>query len=388
MFSSVNNWLRNWASTSSRSAAADGESPRGVECLHFRQKLLSGGDLLVDFGARAGGQQGIVPMETGLGGRGRVETEHQLVENTVGQLVEIAVAGLRQAHAGYEEGEEDTKDSHFHNCVTLAVPAHHPRGRMASRGRVALGVQMPPWDRLRHWRCPECAGIQGENTTSRVKSCHIPQRTKLLRNNSARVASGMHLRTWTAMTSHIFTGAVLSIVLTATVGAQTAPAGKTAVLQVQNAILTTREGHQAFSALESKFAARKAELEKKQNDIAALQEQFRKSSATMSEEAQRKIARDIDKRTKALNYEAETTQTDYEQEQADTVQALERKFRVVVDKYARDNEFGVVLDVTDPRTPTFWWTNALDITNDVVRAYDAAYPTAAAPAAPAGKPKM
>ena len=190
------------------------------------------------------------------------------------------------------------------------------------------------------------------------------------------------------MTSHIFTGAVLSIVLTATVGAQTAPAGKTAVLQVQNAILTTREGHQAFSALESKFAARKAELEKKQNDIAALQEQFRKSSATMSEEAQRKIARDIDKRTKALNYEAETTQTDYEQEQADTVQALERKFRVVVDKYARDNEFGVVLDVTDPRTPTFWWTNALDITNDVVRAYDAAYPTAAAPAAPAGKPKM
>ncbi len=177
---------------------------------------------------------------------------------------------------------------------------------------------------------------------------------------------------------------LLSVILSATVLAQTSPAGKTAVLQVQNAILNTREGHQVFSDLESKFSARKAELEKKQSDIAALQEQFRKGAATTSDEAQRKMARDIDRKTKALNYEVETTQADYEQEQSDTMQALARKFHQVVDKYGRDNGFAIVLDISNPQTPAFWWTNAMDITNDVVRAYDTAYPVAP-PGLPASK---
>ena len=171
---------------------------------------------------------------------------------------------------------------------------------------------------------------------------------------------------------------LLSIVVAA---AQNAPAGKTAVLQVQNGILNTREGHQAFSDLESKFAARKAEFDKMQTDIAALQEQFRKASTTMSEEAQKKMARDIERKTKALNYEAETAQTEYEQAQADTMQELARKFHAVVDKYGKDNGFAIVLDVSNQQTPAFWWANAMDITNDVVRAYDVAHP--APPPAPA-----
>jgi outer membrane protein len=137
--------------------------------------------------------------------------------------------------------------------------------------------------------------------------------------------------------------------------------------------------------LEAKFAARKAELDKKQNNIAEMQEQFRKRSATMSEEAQRKMAREIDRKSKALNYEVETAQSDYEQEQSDTMQALARKFHTVVDKYARDKELGIVVDVGNPQTPAFWWANAMDITNDVVRAYDAAYPVPAGRGSPADK---
>ena len=144
---------------------------------------------------------------------------------------------------------------------------------------------------------------------------------------------------------------------------------------MQNGILNTHEGHQAFGEIESKYAAKKAELDKKQNDIAALQEQFRKGSATMSEEGQRKMARDIDKKTKAFNYEADATRADYETEQADLIARLARKFHAVVDKYARDNGFGLVIDVSNPQTSAFWWASALDITNEVVRAYDAAFPT-------------
>jgi Skp family chaperone for outer membrane proteins len=189
---------------------------------------------------------------------------------------------------------------------------------------------------------------------------------------------------WIAMTK-LLRCAFLCAVLAATAPAQSAPAGKTAVLQVQNGILSTREGHQAFSDLESKFSVRKADLDKRQNDIAALQDQLRKGAATMSEEAQRKVARDIDRKTKALDYEAEMARADYQQEQADMMEALARKFHAVVDKYARDKEIGIVVDVSSPQTPAFWWANAMDITSEVVRAYDSEYPAASAPGQPASK---
>jgi outer membrane protein len=197
----------------------------------------------------------------------------------------------------------------------------------------------------------------------------------------------MHKQAALLMTTSILSSAFLTVVLVAPAGAQTSPASKTVILQLQTAVLNTREGHQAFTALDAKFAPRKAELEKKQNEIGTLQEQFQKRAATFSADAQRALGREIDKKTKALNYEAETTQADYEQEQGDIVQSIERKFHAVVDKYARDNGFGIVLDVTNPQTGAFWWGNALDITNEVVRAYDAAYPVANTPEAPAGAQK-
>jgi Skp family chaperone for outer membrane proteins len=102
-----------------------------------------------------------------------------------------------------------------------------------------------------------------------------------------------------------------------------------------------------------------------------------KGSATMSDDAQPKLAREIDRKAKTLASEDDEAQSGYEQEHADTTQALLKKFRAVVGKYARDNRFGLVIDVSNPRTPSFWWANAMDIANDVVRAYDAAYSAAA-----------
>jgi outer membrane protein len=179
------------------------------------------------------------------------------------------------------------------------------------------------------------------------------------------------------MTRRISSCMLLALLPAVIAGAQSAPTGKTAILQVQTAVLNTREGHLAFSALEAKLAAKKAEFDKLQNEVAAMQDQLQKGSATMSDDAQRKLAHEIDRKTKALNYEADGAQSDYQQEQADTTQALLKKFRTVVDKYARDNGFGLVIDVSNPQTPAFWWANAMDITNDVVRAYDAAYPAPA-----------
>jgi outer membrane protein len=59
----------------------------------------------------------------------------------------------------------------------------------------------------------------------------------------------------------------------------------------------------------------------------------------------------------------------------------------VLEKYDTANAFAVVLDVSNPQTPVLWAASAADITNDIVKLYDLAYPGgAAAPGVPAAKP--
>ena len=79
----------------------------------------------------------------------------------------------------------------------------------------------------------------------------------------------------------IFALPVLALGMSVLAHAQTAT--KVAIIHVQNAILSTKEGQKAANDLTTKFAPKKAELDKKQADLAGIQDQLRKGSATMSE---------------------------------------------------------------------------------------------------------
>ena len=160
-----------------------------------------------------------------------------------------------------------------------------------------------------------------------------------------------------------------------------------AIIHVQNAILQTKDGQKAASDLQGRFAPKKADLDKKQSDIAALQDTLRKGSATMSEEAKAKLMRDIDANNKSLQRDTEDAQTDLDAEQGKIMQELGNKVMAVLEKYATANGYAVVLDVSNPQTPVLWASQTIDITGDIVKLYDQANPGTAGPAAakpPAG----
>jgi outer membrane protein len=58
----------------------------------------------------------------------------------------------------------------------------------------------------------------------------------------------------------------------------------------------------------------------------------------------------------------------------------------VIDKYARDNGFALILDVSSPQTPVLYAANSIDITQAIVELYDKNAPSAQAPATPSAKP--
>jgi outer membrane protein len=161
---------------------------------------------------------------------------------------------------------------------------------------------------------------------------------------------------------------------------------KVAIIHVQNAILSTKDGQKAATDLQTSFLPKQTEIEKRRTEIAALQEQLRKGNATMAEDAKATLMRDIDAKNKVLTRETEDAQADLDSSQGKIMQELGNKMMAVIEKYANQNGYALVLDVSNPQTPVLWAASAIDITNDIVKLYDQANPGAAPPAGTATKP--
>jgi outer membrane protein len=166
--------------------------------------------------------------------------------------------------------------------------------------------------------------------------------------------------------------------------AQTSAPTKVGIINIQQAIVSTAEGQKAAKELEDKSAPKKKELEKMQGDIASLREQLNKMSSVGSEEQKRKLMADIDQKTKSFNRQVEDAQAELDQDQNRVLNELGGRMLAVLDKYAKDNNYAVILDVSSQQTPVLFAANSIDVTRDVVDLYNKNVPPAGASAPPAG----
>ena len=163
---------------------------------------------------------------------------------------------------------------------------------------------------------------------------------------------------------------------------------KVAIINIQQAIVTTKDGEKARDDLNTRFAPKYQQMEAKQKEIAALRDQVNKGVNTMSVEARNKLSQDIDDKTRDYNRTAEDLQTETQQEQGKLVNVIGQQMLKIIDEYAKEQGFAMVLDVSSEQSPVIWAANGIDITRDIVTRYDAKFaPAAAAPAAtPAAAP--
>jgi outer membrane protein len=170
-----------------------------------------------------------------------------------------------------------------------------------------------------------------------------------------------------------------------------APPTKIAIIHLQNAIIGTKDGQKAAKELETKFMPKRQEIEKRQGEIQALQAQLRASSNTASEDQKNKLMRDIDVKQKALQRDGEDASAELDQEQQKLFQDIGGKVMAVIDKYASDNGFAVVIDVSAQASPVLYASTSVDITRQVVELFDKNAPAAAPTGTPAvpspAKPK-
>jgi outer membrane protein len=163
------------------------------------------------------------------------------------------------------------------------------------------------------------------------------------------------------------------------------PPTKVAVISIQGAIAATKDGQKAIAELDSKAAPKRKELDQKQTDINNLKDQLNKGSNTLSESTKTELYKNIQQKTTSLQRDFEDAQADMDQEQQKILQQLGQKILAVIERYARDNGFAMVVDVSSPQTPVMYASPSIDITKEIIDLYDKNSATMSTPA-PANKP--
>jgi outer membrane protein len=156
--------------------------------------------------------------------------------------------------------------------------------------------------------------------------------------------------------------------------------GKIGVINLNSAIGSTAEGKKAIADLETKFAPRKQELQRLQQEIQAIQDQLSKQSATLSDDEQRRLSRDLEDKQRILKRSADDAQTDYNADTEEAVSRIGKKMVRVIGDYAQQNGFVLVID--GAQIPIYYASKDIEISADVVKRYDAANPPPVAAGAP------
>jgi outer membrane protein len=184
--------------------------------------------------------------------------------------------------------------------------------------------------------------------------------------------------------------AAVGLIGTAGAWAQAAPAAATApskvgIINLRGAIGNTAEGKQASAELQSQFAPRTAEIDNLTKQINDLQQRLQSGQGKLSDEEVARLTAEGQRLTQRLDRRRNDFQEDAGAAQQEVLERIGRKMVDVLDRYARENGFSVVLDTSGQNSPILYASNQIDVTQDIIRLFDQAYPVKAgtAPAKPA-----
>jgi len=160
--------------------------------------------------------------------------------------------------------------------------------------------------------------------------------------------------------------------------------GKVGVVDVRQAIVATAEGKQASAELQSQFAARQSELEGLNKQIADIRQRLSVGADKLSPDEGARLQRQGEVLTRQLQRKQDEYQEDVNAAQADVVDKIGRKMIDVLDRYSRENGFVIVFDSSAQNSPVLYKSTQIDVTQDIIRLYDQAYPVKAG--SPAARP--
>ena len=161
---------------------------------------------------------------------------------------------------------------------------------------------------------------------------------------------------------------------------------KIGIINMQDALVATKDGQKAVAELRGKYSPKDQELQKRQQELTAKQEQLGKTQNTLSETARASLEREIGTLQRNMQRDMDDVKQDMDSDQQRMVNELGQKMMQVISKYSADNQYTAVFDVSGQPNNILYAATAADITQAVIALYDkaaAVTPTAAPSKAPA-----
>jgi outer membrane protein len=178
--------------------------------------------------------------------------------------------------------------------------------------------------------------------------------------------------------------------LSATAHTQAAPAAapaavpaKIAVVAFQLAVAQTNEGQRDFADIQKKYAPKEAALKTLSDEVDSLTKQLQAQGSTLSPADQANKAKVIDEKKKQLDRDSEDARNDFQQDIQDMYNALASKVYDVMQSYAEQQGFTLILDISQQQSPVLFSANGTNITKQVIDAYNLKSGVPAPPAQPA-----
>ena len=157
---------------------------------------------------------------------------------------------------------------------------------------------------------------------------------------------------------------------TTTTGA--AVATKVGIIDFQRAVAATNEGQREFEAMVKKFDPTQTKLKNQNDEVENLKKQLQTQSNSLNEEARATMVKNLEVKQKNLQRDLEDAQAEAQREQQELFNKIGSKVYKTLEKYAAANGFSVILNYTpgDPQNPLLWAVPQVDVTKEVVDAYN------------------
>jgi outer membrane protein len=180
------------------------------------------------------------------------------------------------------------------------------------------------------------------------------------------------------------------------------PTAKIGIVNAQEVISECDEGKKELDALQAKFAPKQAELKKLNEEVENLKKQNDSQKNKVNPGADTKT---IEAKQKTLQRNFASAQNELQRAEQEVINRIGAKLMKVLDKYAKGHGYALVLDIDNPQTPVIWSDPGMNITKELIQAYNTENPATAQapskgftmptglrsttpnPAAPASKPK-
>ena len=160
---------------------------------------------------------------------------------------------------------------------------------------------------------------------------------------------------------------------------------KYAYVNVQQVAAESAEGKAAAAKIKALQDARVKELNEKNKALQTAQQKLESGGSVMSDQARAQLQADIERQQRDIQRFPEDAQQDITNATQQAQDEFGRKLQPVIDKVAREKQVDFVFNAAE--SGLIWAAPGMDMTADIIKAFDGGAAAAAAPAPPAATQK-